>query len=261
MRKSGGRWPTPPSSADNSEFRELSVEYARLTPVAERFGALPGARARARVRARHAERRRSRACARWAARKSARLAPEIERAEDALKTLLIPRDPRDDKNIYLEVRAGTGGDEAAIFAGDLFRMYARYAETHGFTVEIAVGESRRARRLSRDHQPHRRARRVRALQVRIRRASRAARARHRSAGPHPHLRRAPSRSCRSPTKSKPRISIPPNCASTPIAPRAPAASTSTRPIRPFASRTCPPASWSSARTSARSTRTARARWR
>ena len=50
--------------------------------------------------------------------------------------LLIPRDPRDDKNIYLEVRAGTGGDEAAIFAGDLYRMYARYAETHGFTVEI-----------------------------------------------------------------------------------------------------------------------------
>ncbi len=50
--------------------------------------------------------------------------------------LLIPRDPRDDKNIYLEVRAGTGGDEAAIFAGDLFRMYARYAEAQGFAVEI-----------------------------------------------------------------------------------------------------------------------------
>jgi peptide chain release factor 1 len=66
----------------------------------------------------------------------ARLNPEIESAEAALKALLIPRDPRDDKNIYLEVRAGTGGDEAAIFAGDLFRMYARYAETHGFTVEI-----------------------------------------------------------------------------------------------------------------------------
>jgi peptide chain release factor 1 len=65
----------------------------------------------------------------------ARLAPAIESAEDALKMLLIPRDPRDEKNIYLEVRAGTGGDEAAIFAGDLFRMYARYAETHGFTVE------------------------------------------------------------------------------------------------------------------------------
>ena len=66
----------------------------------------------------------------------ARLAPLIEQAEAALKMLLIPRDPRDDKNIYLEVRAGTGGDEAAIFAGDLFRMYARYAETQGFSVEI-----------------------------------------------------------------------------------------------------------------------------
>jgi peptide chain release factor 1 len=65
----------------------------------------------------------------------ARLTPELTRAEEALKALLIPRDPRDDKNIYLEVRAGTGGDEAAIFAGDLYRMYARFAETHGFTVE------------------------------------------------------------------------------------------------------------------------------
>ena len=57
----------------------------------------------------------------------ARLAPSVEHAEGELKALLIPRDPRDDKNIYLEVRAGTGGDEAAIFAGDLFRMYSRYA--------------------------------------------------------------------------------------------------------------------------------------
>jgi peptide chain release factor 1 len=66
---------------------------------------------------------------------AARLVPQIDGAEGALMLMLIPRDPRDDKNIYLEVRAGTGGDEAAIFAGDLFRMYARYAETHGFEVE------------------------------------------------------------------------------------------------------------------------------
>ena len=62
--------------------------------------------------------------------------PLLERAEDDLKRLLIPRDPRDDKNIYLEVRAGTGGDEAAIFAGDLFRMYSRYAERQGWGVEV-----------------------------------------------------------------------------------------------------------------------------
>ena len=101
--------------------------------------------------------------------------------------LLIPRDPRDDKNIYLEVRAGTGGDEAAIFAGDLYRMYARYAETHGFTVEIlseSLGEHGGFREvISRIAG----AWRVRALQVRVRRASRATRAGHRSAGTHSHL--------------------------------------------------------------------------
>lgn len=56
--------------------------------------------------------------------------------EDELKWLLVPRDPDDERNVFLEVRAGTGGDEAALFAGDLFRMYSRYAEHHGWKVEI-----------------------------------------------------------------------------------------------------------------------------
>ena len=56
--------------------------------------------------------------------------------EEELKILLIPKDPNDDKNIIIEIRAGTGGDEAAIFAADLFRMYARYAERNGWKVEI-----------------------------------------------------------------------------------------------------------------------------
>ena len=61
----------------------------------------------------------------------------IEAAGDALNLLLIPKDEADEKSAILEVRAGTGGDEAALFAGDLFRMYARYAETKGWRVEIA----------------------------------------------------------------------------------------------------------------------------
>ena len=56
--------------------------------------------------------------------------------EHQLKLLLLPKDPNDDKNILLEIRAGTGGDEAAIFAGDLFRMYSRYAESQGWKVEV-----------------------------------------------------------------------------------------------------------------------------
>ncbi|MCE8002652.1 peptide chain release factor 1 [Billgrantia ethanolica] len=60
----------------------------------------------------------------------------LEQLEVRLKQLLVPRDPDDGRNVFLEVRAGTGGDEAALFAGDLFRMYSRYAEKQGWKVEV-----------------------------------------------------------------------------------------------------------------------------
>lgn len=60
----------------------------------------------------------------------------LEALEEELKRLLVPRDPDDGRNVFLEIRAGTGGDEAALFAGDLFRMYSRYAEKHGWKVEV-----------------------------------------------------------------------------------------------------------------------------
>jgi peptide chain release factor 1 len=58
------------------------------------------------------------------------------RLEDDLKKLLLPKDPNDEKNVIFEIRAGTGGEEAALFAGDLFRMYSRYAENHHWNVEV-----------------------------------------------------------------------------------------------------------------------------
>ena len=64
------------------------------------------------------------------------LVAEREKMDDELKTLLIPKDPNDLKNCIFEVRAGTGGDEAGIFAGDLFRMYQRFAERNGFLIEL-----------------------------------------------------------------------------------------------------------------------------
>ena len=66
----------------------------------------------------------------------AELKARREDLEEELKRLLLPKDPLDDKNIILEIRAGTGGDEAALFAADLFRMYARYAETQGWNVDV-----------------------------------------------------------------------------------------------------------------------------
>ncbi len=65
-----------------------------------------------------------------------RLEPVLVRLEEEVKILLLPKDPHDDKNVVVEVRAGTGGDEATLFAAEIFRMYARYAETLGWKVEI-----------------------------------------------------------------------------------------------------------------------------
>ena len=63
-----------------------------------------------------------------------RLNPQKDSLEEELKQLLIPKDPNDSKDVILEIRAGTGGDEAAIFAGDLFRMYQRFAEKMGHST-------------------------------------------------------------------------------------------------------------------------------
>jgi peptide chain release factor 1 len=66
----------------------------------------------------------------------ARLEPELERFEQELKFLLLPKDPNDEKNVVLEIRAGTGGDEATLFAAEIFRMYSRYAETQRWRIEV-----------------------------------------------------------------------------------------------------------------------------
>src|SRR5471032_1822843 len=108
-----------------NQFRELSMEYSRLGPLVARyrgFVALEGDIATALEL--HMDEELSELNERVAAE-------ELE-----LQRLLVPKDPHDDSNVFLEVRAGTGGDEAAIFAGDLFRMYARYAESKGWGVEI-----------------------------------------------------------------------------------------------------------------------------
>jgi peptide chain release factor 1 len=124
----------------SQQFRDLSMEYARLQPLAEGYvGYLRLERDRTAAQEMLAD---SDAGMRaLGAEELTRVGHDIETAEADLRKLLVPKDPRDDKNIFLEIRAGTGGDEAAIFAGDLFRMYGRYAESKGLTVEI-VSENR-----------------------------------------------------------------------------------------------------------------------
>ena len=125
----------PNATANQKSFRELSMEYARLEPVAQRFRGFRGieedlSAAQEMAADPDAETRK------LGEEEIRTLGAKLETEEEALQQLLVPKDPRDDNNIYLEVRAGTGGDEAALFAGDLFRMYARYAEAQGWRVEI-----------------------------------------------------------------------------------------------------------------------------
>jgi len=130
----------------SQQFRDLSMEYARLQPLAEGYRGYHNlerdlAAAQEMLADSDPDMRT------LGAEEVNRVGHDIAAAEADLRKLLIPKDPRDDKNIFLEIRAGTGGDEAAIFAGDLFRMYSRYAEDHGLTVEI-VSENRLIVRMS-----------------------------------------------------------------------------------------------------------------
>jgi peptide chain release factor 1 len=117
------------------QFRELSVEYARLQPTAASFNEYR----RLEAELASAEALKSDADAGMRAlgeEEAERLKGELAARQEVLQRLLLPRDPHDEGNIYLEIRAGTGGDEAAIFAGDLLRMYSRYAETRGWQIEL-----------------------------------------------------------------------------------------------------------------------------
>ena len=121
--------------SDQKKFRELSKEYAQLEPLVENFSQYTLAQNNLEesellsqdsdpdMKAMAIEEIKS-------AKKS------IVDLEENLQLLLLPKDPNDNRNVYLEVRAGTGGDEASIFAGDLFRMYSRFSEVKGWDLEI-----------------------------------------------------------------------------------------------------------------------------
>ncbi len=125
----------PEVIADTNKFRELSMEYSRLEPVVGRYREYLSLLAE-RVNAQEMADGSDAEMRELGREELASLTSRIDHESDELAKLLLPKDERDESNIYLEVRAGTGGDEAAIFAGDLFRMYARYAEAQGWRVEV-----------------------------------------------------------------------------------------------------------------------------
>ncbi len=122
------------SQADR--FRQLSIEYAELEPVVQCFQAYQSAQ-QDRAAAEEMLAGETDAEMREMAREEMQqLDAQLAQLDTELQTLLLPRDPDDGRNVFLEVRAGTGGDEAALFAADLFRMYSRYAENQGWKVEV-----------------------------------------------------------------------------------------------------------------------------
>src|SRR5215467_11407711 len=132
-----GMLAAPDVTRDLDRYRGLSREHAELATVVDRYRQWQGA-----------ERDLAAAQELTADPEMKPLAEEetksakaaMERLEEELQRLLLPRDPNDERNVFLEIRAGTGGDESALFAGDLFRMYTRFAERNKWQVEI-VSES------------------------------------------------------------------------------------------------------------------------
>jgi peptide chain release factor 1 len=121
--------------ADQNRFRDLSREYSELETVVKCYGDFRAVNSdldEARVMLEDSD-----ADLREMAKEEISSAEtKLAEIESKLQTLLLPRDPNDSHNVFLEIRAGTGGDEAAIFSGDLFRMYSRFAENQGWKIEV-----------------------------------------------------------------------------------------------------------------------------
>lgn len=125
----------PDIISNQGKFRDLSREYSELEPVIKAYDQYRSvlediAAAKALMKDGDAEMRS------MAEEELESCESRREPLEQELQKLLLPKDPKDEKNVFLEIRAGTGGDEAAIFAGDLFRMYSKYAEVKGWRIEV-----------------------------------------------------------------------------------------------------------------------------
>jgi len=125
------------ATRDMEQYRKLSKEHAELTPVVELFAQYRAAEEDLAAAQDMLDDPQSRA---YAEAEIRTVKERLVLLEAELQKLLLPRDPNDERNIFLEIRAGTGGDESALFAGDLFRMYARFAERSGWQVEV-ISES------------------------------------------------------------------------------------------------------------------------
>ena len=125
----------PDTISDQNRFRALSREYAQLEPVVSTFAQYQQVQENL-VSTREMAKDADAEIRQMAQEEQITLESHVEKFDKQLQTLLLPRDPRDEYNAFLEIRAGTGGDEAALFAGDLLRMYLRFSENMKWHSEI-----------------------------------------------------------------------------------------------------------------------------
>ena len=126
---------SPEIMADSGRYQKTAKAHSDLTPIVEKYREYKDlkrgiAESKALAEESDAEMRA------YAQEELTKLEQRVQQVEQELKFLLVPKDPNDDKNVILEIRAGTGGDEATLFAAEIFRMYARYAEGQRWKVEV-----------------------------------------------------------------------------------------------------------------------------
>jgi peptide chain release factor 1 len=126
----------PGIMTDMKKFSQLSKEYRDLEKVVVKYNQLKDATDHLKQAKEVLEKEKDPELRELAKMEIDELGPKIETLDSEIKELLIPKDPNDDKNVLLEIRAGTGGDEAAIFAGDLWRMYQRFCEKTGLKLSV-----------------------------------------------------------------------------------------------------------------------------
>ncbi len=126
----------PALVGDMDRWKKVNKEYKNLQPIIETFGQYEKVNSNLSAARQMLEAENDPEMRAMAREEIQSLEPELEQLDESLKTLLAPKDPEDEKDVIFEIRSGTGGDEAALFAGDLYRMYLRYFQEQGWQVEM-----------------------------------------------------------------------------------------------------------------------------
>ncbi len=127
----------PEIISDQQQYKNLMLEYKRLAPITEKYAELCALKSElSDAESILADKSADLELVEMAREECAILKSEIEKAESALSVLMLPKGKDDDKNVIMEIRAGAGGEEAALFSGDLYRMYSMYAQKSGFNIEL-----------------------------------------------------------------------------------------------------------------------------